>query len=250
MRGDQPVSGDRDVDGRPGAGRPGWAVAAGRAPARRHYGRTMTTTLRRIANSCLLLSTDAGTTLFDPGFFSWDADEVALDDLGDVQRVLITHAHADHVHPEFVRWLIDRGEDVAVHTNADVASLLAEHDIEASEDAPDGTTYEDVLHEPIPTGDTPPNRSWTVQDVLTHPGDSYAPTASADVLALPLMTPWGSMTASVEFARRLAPGAVVPIHDFYLSAWGRSFAMDLAEKGLDGSGIEVLRLDWGDSATL
>jgi L-ascorbate metabolism protein UlaG (beta-lactamase superfamily) len=208
------------------------------------------TTLRRVANSCLTLTTDEGTTLFDPGFFSWGSDEVDLDAIGDVQRVLVTHTHGDHLEPAFVRWLLDRGDDVTVHGDAAVAAALASHDIEVQADGPRGTSFEDVRHERIPTGDTPPNRAWTIDGVLTHPGDSYQPTASAPVLALPLMTPWGSMTASVEFAKRLQPAAVVPIHDFYLSASGRGFAAGLAARGLADTDIEVLALDWGDSATL
>ena len=137
-----------------------------------------------------------------------------------------------------------------MHANADVVDLLGGHGIEAHDGAPANVTFEDVVHEPIPTGATPPNRSWTLADTFTHPGDSYQPSVTAPVLALPLMTPWGSTTASVAFARRLGPRAVVPIHDFYLSAPGRQFAMDLAEKGLEGSDVELLRLDWGDSATL
>ncbi len=43
---------------------------------------------------------------------------------------------------------------------------------------------------------------------------------------------------------------VVPIHDFYLSASGRSFIMGMAERVLDQYGIEVVPLDWGQSYTL
>ena len=82
--------------------------------------------------------------------------------------------------------------------------------------------------------------------MLTHPGDSYQPTRSAPVLALPLLVPWGSMTASVEFARRMGPAQVVPIHDFYTSRQGRQWAMGLASAVLGGSGIEVVPLDWGE----
>ena len=32
----------------------------------------MTTTITRIADSCLTVTTDEGTTLFDPGFFAYD----------------------------------------------------------------------------------------------------------------------------------------------------------------------------------
>ncbi len=204
-------------------------------------------TIRRLADSCLLVTTADGNTLIDPGFFTFDSGEVDLDSIGDVQRVLITHEHADHVKPEFVRWVIDRGNDVNVYSNEAVAALLAEHDIQAVTHDPPGITSEDVLHEMIPTGATPPNRSYTIEGVLTHPGDSYQPTTTAPVLALPLLAPWGSTTASVAFARRLAPQLVVPIHDFYTSPSGRQWITALASTVLSADGIEVVPLDWGES---
>jgi L-ascorbate metabolism protein UlaG (beta-lactamase superfamily) len=208
------------------------------------------TTITRIADSCLLVASDDGTTLFDPGFLAYDSPEIDLGSIGDVQRVLITHEHADHVKPEFVRWLIDRGDDVQVHANAAVASLLGPHGIEVHTGDPTGVSSEDVLHERIPTGATPPNRAYTIDGVLTHPGDSYAPTSTAPVLALPLLVPWGSTTASVEFARRLGPQQVVPIHDWYTSPSGRQWLFGLARAVLAADGIEVVPLDWGDRYTI
>ncbi len=204
-------------------------------------------TIRRLADSCVTVTTDAGTSLFDPGFFTFDAGKVDLDTIGEVQRVLITHEHADHVKPEFVAWLLDRGEDATVHANQAVADLLAPHDIEVAVTAPAGATFEDVLHEVIPTGAAPPNRSWTVDGVFTHPGDSYQPTTTAPVLALPLLIPWGSTTKSVEFARRLGPSLVVPIHDFYLDPDGARWVAGLVKRVLEPDGIEVVPLAWGES---
>lgn len=208
------------------------------------------TEIKRLANSCLTVTDDSGTTLFDPGFFTYESDEVDLTTIGEVQRILITHEHGDHVKPEFVRWLIDRGDDVRVFSNQAVAELLAAHDIEASVAAPPGTTFEDVLHEMIPTGARPTNRSYTIEGVLTHPGDSYEPTTTAPVLALPLLIPWGSTTRSIAFARNLAPQQVIPIHDFYLSKLGRDFVVGMAKAVLAKDGIEVVPLDWGDSYQL
>lgn len=207
-------------------------------------------TIRRLADSCLTVTTDAGTTLVDPGFFTFDSGEVDLDSIGEVQRVLITHEHGDHVKPEFVAWLLDRGDDVRVHANRAVADLLGGHDVEVDTGDPAGVSSEDVLHEVIPTGAAPPNRSYTIDGVLTHPGDSYQPTSTAPILALPLLAPWGSTTRSVEFARRLGPRQVVPVHDFYLSSSGRSWITSLAKRVLGGDGIEVVPLDWGDSFTV
>lgn len=207
-------------------------------------------TIRRLADSCLTVTTDEGTSLLDPGFFTWSSGEVDLDQVGDVQRVLITHEHPDHVNPEFVRWLRGRGEDVTVHANQAVADLLAPEGIEVRTDVPAGLQVEDCLHEALPNGATPPNRSWTIGDVFTHPGDSHQPTHTAPVMALPLMAPWTSATDAVAFAKRIRPQQVVPIHDFYMSASGREFITGLVGGILAEHDIELLGLDWGESATV
>jgi len=208
------------------------------------------TTIRRLTDSCLVVTTDAGATLFDPGFHTFDSGEIDLDSIGDISRVLITHEHGDHVKPDFVRWLVDRRSDITVHSNQAVADLLDGHGIEVMTADPIGVSSEDVVHEMIPTGAQPPNRAFTIDGVLTHPGDSYQPTTSAPVLALPLIVPWGSTTRSVEFARRLAPDQVIPIHDFYLNEAGRSFIYGMVKTVLAQSGIEAITLNWGETATV
>ncbi len=208
------------------------------------------TEIRRLADSCLIVTTDGGATLFDPGFFTFGSGRVDLESIGDIQRVLVTHEHGDHVQPEFVRWILDRGTDVAVFGNPAVARLLAQHDIEVDTTDPAGVSSEDVLHEMTPMGTTPPNRSYTIEGVITHPGDSYQPSTSAPVLALPLLTPWGSMTDSMEFARVLEPKQAVPIHDFYLSDSGRDWVYGMAQRVLAESGIELVPIGWGESYTV
>lgn len=206
--------------------------------------------IRRLTDSCLIVTTDDQATLIDPGFHTFDSGEVDLATIGDITRVLITHEHADHVKPEFVRWLLDRRQDLAVHANPAVAALLAPHEIVVETTDPPGVSSEDVLHERVPTGAQPPNRSFTIEGVLTHPGDSYQPTGSAPVLALPLLTPWGSVTGAMDFARRLGPAQVVPIHDFYTSRTGRRWIVGMAKSVLAESGIEVVPLDWGERTSL
>lgn len=206
--------------------------------------------IRRLSDSCLLVTSDEDATLFDPGFHTyldWTGD---LDSVGDVTRVFVTHEHGDHVHPDFVKWLIDRKSDLVVYSNQAVADLLGEHDIEVSTDVPDGVGVEDVLHEKLPNGAQPPNRSWTIEGLLTHPGDSHQPTKTAPILALPMIAPWGSLTAAVDFARHIGPDQVVMIHDFFMSEAGRARIRSMAKGVLADAGIEVLDLDWGDSLTV
>lgn len=206
--------------------------------------------IRRLTDSCLHVVGDDHATLFDPGFHTFLRGEVDLDSIGDVTRVMITHEHGDHVHPDFVRWLIDRSSDLIVYSNGAVAELLDGHDIEVSTETPEGTTVEDVLHGKLPTGGQPPNRAFTIDGVITHPGDSRDPTSTAPLLALPLIVPWDSATGAVEFARRVKPAQVVPIHDFYLSQSGREWIRGLIKNVLADDGIELIDVDWDAEFTV
>jgi hypothetical protein len=51
----------------------------------------------------------------------------------------------------------------------------------------------------------------------------------------------------VQFARRLEPRQVIPVHDFYLNEKGRQFITEMAGSVLAEDGIELVKLDWGDS---
>ncbi len=206
-------------------------------------------TIQRLTDSCLLVTTDRDATLFDPGFHTYQSG-FDLDSLGDVTRVCITHAHGDHASPEFVHWLKDRKADLVVYSNQDVANAMLPNGIEVSTEVPEGSKVEDVLHEMIPSGDQPPTHAYTIDGIFTHPGDSRQPSISAPVLALPLLVPWDSATGAVEFARRLGPAKVVPIHDFYLSESGRSWVRSMVKSVLAPSGIELVDIDWGESFTV
>ncbi len=207
-------------------------------------------TIERLTDSCLLVTTDSDATLFDPGFHPFTSGELDLAKIGDVSRVFITHEHGDHVSPDFVRWLIDRRTDLIIYSNDPVVNLLRQSDIEVSTSVPPGVSVEDVLHGRIPNGATPPNRAFTIDGLLTHPGDSREPTVTAPVLALPLLVAWDSATGAVEFARRLGPSQVVAIHDFYLSESGRSWIRGMVGDVLSADGIELVDIDWGDSFTV
>lgn len=207
-------------------------------------------TIQRLTDSCVLVTADDDATLFDPGFHSFGSDLIDLDSIGDVTRVFVTHEHGDHVSPDFLSWLIERRSDLVVYSNSAVRSLLEERSIPVEVDVPPGVSIEDVPHEMIPNGATPPNRSFTIDGLFTHPGDSRQVTRSADIIALPLMAPWGSMTGAVELARQLQPKTVVPVHDFYLSDSGRAWVRKTVAGALEGDGIDVVDLDWGQSFTV
>ena len=206
------------------------------------------TTIKRLTDSCLLVTTDDSATLMDPGFHSFAHADLGA--IGDITRVLITHEHGDHVSPDLLKLLLDRQSDLTIHANQAVADLLEPHEIEVDTSSPAGGSAEDARHETTPLGTSPPNLAWTIDGVITHPGDSFQPTTTAPLLALPLLTPWASMHQSMEFARRLSPQQAIPIHDFYLSDSGRAWASGMAKKVLAESSIDFIPLDWGEEISL
>jgi len=66
----------------------------------------------------------------------------------------------------------------------------------------------------------PPNVAYVVEEKLLHPGDSFAHSLDAcrgiPLLALPVAAPWTSELGAAQFAERVAPRTIVPIHDGYV----------------------------------
>ena len=66
----------------------------------------------------------------------------------------------------------------------------------------------------------PPNVAYVIEEKLLHPGDSFARSLDAcrgiPLLALPVAAPWTSELGAAEFAERIAPRTIVPIHDGYV----------------------------------
>lgn len=74
-------------------------------------------------------------------------------------------------------------------------------------------------HEPILSGELPHNTAFVVNQRVLLPGDSFQANltslAGMELLALPVMAPWLTELAVADFARRLKPTQIIPIHDGY-----------------------------------
>ncbi|NNC76155.1 MAG: MBL fold metallo-hydrolase, partial [Acidimicrobiia bacterium] len=150
------------------------------------------TRITRIIDSCVLVDLDGLVTLIDPGKFAWDWEDVDVNDIGKVDRILVTHAHADHFHLPFVQWLTDRFS-APIQSTAEVVTSLADAGIDATTEPFDGVVVTEAAHEPIPVGpDVPANIAFDIGGAFTHPGDSYKLERSERILALPMSPPWGS----------------------------------------------------------
>jgi L-ascorbate metabolism protein UlaG (beta-lactamase superfamily) len=207
----------------------------------------MDVTITKLVHACLLIEINGNRILLDPGIFTWQDERFDLSMVEGVDRILITHEHADHVNANLVQAVVDRSNAADVETTPSLQRILAEQGIAA---VTEGTPQFAAPHERIPVGPGPQNIGFHVEGAISHPGDSHSFVETMPILAMPFAAPWGSLVAGVDRTRLVNPQYVVPIHDAFLSEPGRDFMYGLAVAGLFDDDIEFVNLKDFDSVTL
>lgn len=178
------------------------------------------TTLTHLGHSCVLVEIDGTRLLFDPGTFS-----EGFAQLSNLDAVLITHQHPDHLDVDTLPELL---------ANNPAAQLLADPATAAQLGAPWMAAHPGealtigavtvqirggrhaVIHPDIPVID---NVAYLLNDgAFLHPGDSlYVPDEQVGVLALPAGAPWLKISEAIDYLRAVAPRVAVPIHQAVLA---------------------------------
>lgn len=185
--------------------------------------------ITHLGHSAVLVEVSGRRILIDPGNFSdeWHG-------LSDLDVILVTHLHPDHVDPEHAPALVkanpqarvlveptvpaavplERAEPITADTRVDLGgvSVAAVGGLHA------------VIHRDIPQiGNVGLVISAEGEPTLFHPGDSLAAIPSGvDVLAVPAYGPWAAMKETVDFAREVGAPLGFPIHDGLLNERGWS----------------------------
>lgn len=196
-------------------------------------------------HACVLLETGRARLLFDPGAFS-----SGFEQLRELDAVLITHQHFDHVDQERLPALLAANPGARLITDPATAELLAGQD-RAPEPARVGESFDvggtrvdvvggrhAVIHPDIPVID---NAGLVVDGgAFYHPGDSFhVPEQRIDVLGLPSSGPWLKLAEAVDFLRAVAPRAAVPIHEKVLSVPDVHYRL-FEQLGPEGTELRVL----------
>jgi L-ascorbate metabolism protein UlaG (beta-lactamase superfamily) len=174
--------------------------------------------LTKFAHACVRLEKDGKVLLIDPGTFSEDAA------FENVDAVLITHEHPDHVDVERLR-----GLQAPIFTTAGVAGQLNDERVTVVSDGQSfdaagfavrayGKDHAVILPE---LGVPCENVGYLVDDAVYHPGDSFTrPDREVHTNLVPISGPWFALPAAVEYARAVKAEQTVGIHNALLSDVG------------------------------
>ena len=162
----------------------------------------------------------------DPG--SWTVEKHSEEK--NIDLILITHEHGDHIHVESLKKIIENNPNVVVITNKGVGKLLDGAGIiyEILEDK----TVKDFFGIEIEAYDYAhaeifrdifkvENTGFFIGERLFYPGDSfYNPGKTVEILALPVAGPWANVKDSINYALEIKPKICFPVHDGMLKQFG------------------------------
>lgn len=212
--------------------------------------------ITKYLHSCVLLEESGTRLLIDPGTYSFLEQKLSPADIPPPHTVLITHKHADHFFPDALKTLMAE-HDAPLYAESDVCQEASTAGIENCHAVLPGETIDrrpfqiTVLKGehgdlPIPA---PHNNCYLINGRVLHPGDSLTTKIErTDVLLLPVAAPWLKLVDALDFAERLKPKLVIPIHDaivkdFFIERIYENMCGPVLEK----EGIEFKPLGLGES---
>src|SRR3989344_229617 len=198
--------------------------------------------ITKFGHSCLLVEEGKLRVLMDTGNYN------PMPDVYGIDVILITHEHDDHCYLDSIKQVLGNNPQAEIITHEAVGKKLATAEI-VSTQIKDGEeivrngvsisshgTQHARLHPDIPVVS---NTGYVIAHTLYYAGDSfYDPERAIEVLALPTIGSWMKIEEAIEYAKKLKPKIVFPVHDGILIPQSRMSAQKTFSTTLGPSGIE------------
>ncbi len=181
--------------------------------------------ISKYLHSCLVFELDGYKLLFDPGKFSFSEGLVKPEMFADVDAIIITHIHPDHLDIEILKQIVQL-TNAPVFTNAQVGGELNKAGISHKvwtdglyQLGPFKLQAITVKHELILDNPLPQMTGFIINDKVLHPVDSMEESLlqykGIELLLMVTMAPFTNELRITDFADRLQPKQILPVHDGY-----------------------------------
>ena len=202
--------------------------------------------ITKYGHCCLLIEVEGVRILTDPGSYSEGYQQ-----LENLDAVLITHEHPDHLHVDSLKEVLANNPNCAVISNRGVGKLLDEASIAYTVVA-DGETslVKEILIEGLGTEHAliypglpqVENTGYFIAKTLFYPGDAfYNPQRPVKILALPVAGPWLKISEVIDYALTVKPTTCIPVHDG--TQKGPNFTYGIIARILGEKGIGFVPLE-------
>ncbi|HYF29010.1 MAG TPA: MBL fold metallo-hydrolase [Candidatus Paceibacterota bacterium] len=196
--------------------------------------------ITKYGHACLLVEEGGATILLDPGVWNPVPEATGID------AVFITHEHQDHIDIPQVTAVLGRNPDAVIYTHEAVGRLLEEAGLlytpiaEGETVSIQGVPVQSFGHDhAIIYGSASPcrNTGFLINERLYVPGDALhdVPLKPVEILALPTGAPWMKLAEAIEYAKKVRPKVVFPIHDaMYTEEYQRGLVPRIVGRNLEG----------------
>ncbi|RFZ85592.1 MBL fold metallo-hydrolase [Mucilaginibacter terrenus] len=174
-------------------------------------------------HSCLVFEKEGFKLLCDPGSFTFAEGQVTTETFGDVDAVIITHIHADHLDLPNLKKIVALS-GAPVYTNSEVGVALKKEGLafELMEEGvydigPFKIEAIPVVHEPLLDSPIPQMTGLLIDGRILHPADSMEDKLTTynnlDLLILVTMAPFANELRIAAFGDKVKPKQILPVHD-------------------------------------
>ncbi|MBL4675752.1 MAG: MBL fold metallo-hydrolase [Mucilaginibacter sp.] len=181
--------------------------------------------ISKFLHSCLVFEDNGYKLLFDPGKFTFAEGRVKPDNFADVDAIIITHIHPDHLDTENLKKIVELS-DAPIYTNDEVGETIAKEGLSYNtikegnfELGPFKLQAFPVQHEPLLDNPIPQMTGFIINDKVLHPVDSMETSLTEfpdiEVLIMVTMAPFANELRIAGFADRVRPKQILPVHDGY-----------------------------------
>ena len=217
--------------------------------------------ITKYLHSCLVFELNGHKLLFDPGKFSFAEGAATPQMFADVDSIIITHIHPDHLDTENLKKIAELSK-ATIYTNMEVGTAIQKSGLNYSliEDGvynigPFKLEAIPVQHEPLLDNPIPQMTGFIINDKVLHPVDSMEDKLTGykgiELLIMVSMAPFANELRIAGFADAVQPKQILPVHDgyakdFFIKQRYENYARHFKQSGIKFN--EIYKL--GDSITI